>query len=198
VTVTGAPAWITVTSPLPAMGSGMLSYSVASNSGVARNATLVIAGVSYAVLQSGVVIPPGAYCSSQGSSTTYEWISQTTVAGMVRSSGNNLGYADFTASAPIALVRGSNAASLLPGFSSGAYTENWRIWIDFNHDNVFSDTEIVFSGASSGALNPLIVVPASALSGPTRMRVSMSFGSAPPACGAFSYGEVEDYTVLIP
>jgi hypothetical protein len=197
-TVTGAPAWITVTSPLPAGGSGSLSYSVAANSGAARSATLVIAGVNYAVSQSGAVTPPATYCSSQGSSTGFEWISQTTIAGVVRSSGNNGGYADFTASAAIALARGSNAASLVPGFSSGAYTENWRVWIDFNHDSVFSDTEIVYSGASSGALNASIVVPASALSGPTRMRVSMMFGGAPPACGAFGYGEVEDYTVTIP
>ncbi len=117
---------------------------------------------------------------------------------MVRSSGNNGGYADFTANTAIALARGSNAASLVPGFSTGAYSESWRIWIDFNHDSVFSDTEIVYSGASSGTLNPSIVVPTSAMSGPTRMRVSMMYGSAPSACGTFSYGEVEDYSVNIP
>ncbi len=85
----------------------------------------------------------------------------------MRGSGNNGGYADFTASTAIALARGSNAASLVPGFRSGAYTESWRIWIAFNHDSVSSDTEIVDSGA-------------------------------PPTCGTFSYGEVEDYTVQIP
>jgi hypothetical protein len=30
------------------------------------------------------------------------------------------------------------------------------------------------------------------------MRVSMGYGTAPPACGTFSYGEVEDYWVIIP
>jgi hypothetical protein len=29
------------------------------------------------------------------------------------------------------------------------------------------------------------------------MRVAMSYGTAPPACGTFSYGEVEDYSVNI-
>ena len=197
-TVTGMPAWITVIGPLPLTGSGSLSYSVAANTGAARSATLVIAGVSYAVSQSGVVTPPGPYCASQGSSTGFEWISQTTIAGVVRSSGNNSGYADFSAFLPIALARGSNAAILVPGFSSSAYTEYWQIWIDFNHDGVFSDSEVVYASASSGTLNASIVVPASALPGPTRMRVSMSYGGAPPACGTFSYGEVEDYTVTIP
>ena len=33
--------------------------------------------------------------------------------------------------------------------------------------------------------------------GTTRMRISMKWAGAPPACGTFYYGEVEDYTVQI-
>ena len=33
--------------------------------------------------------------------------------------------------------------------------------------------------------------------GTTRMRISMKWAGAPPACGKFYYGEVEDYTVQI-
>ncbi|MPT35786.1 MAG: T9SS type A sorting domain-containing protein, partial [Flavobacterium sp.] len=40
-------------------------------------------------------------------------------------------------------------------------------------------------------------VPATALNGATRMRVSMKYSGIPTACEAFSYGEVEDYTVNI-
>jgi hypothetical protein len=122
------------------MGSASLTYSVAPNSGAARNATLVIAGVNYVVSQSGVVV--GTYCSSQGSSTGFEWISDHD-RGWCTARATPAATFDFTAGAAIALARGSNAASLVPGFSSGVYTENWRIWIDFNHDSVFSDTEIV-------------------------------------------------------
>jgi hypothetical protein len=174
-----------------------VSYTVAANIGSARTATLVIGGANYVVSQTAAGAT-SAYCTSQGTSTGFEWISQTTFAGVTRASGNNNGYADFTASTPIALVRGSNSATLIPGFSSGAYTEYWRVWIDFNHDGVFTDSEIVYSGSSSGTLSGTIVVPTSALSGSARMRVSMSYGSAPPACGTFSYGEVEDYSVNIP
>jgi hypothetical protein len=39
--------------------------------------------------------------------------------------------------------------------------------------------------------------PTSALTGATRMRVSMRYGSYPTYCGSFSYGEVEDYTANI-
>jgi hypothetical protein len=158
----------------------------------------VIAGVNHAVSQSGVAPPPPAYCASSGANTSYEWIAEIALAGVVRTSGNNGGYGDFTASAPIALVRGANAASVVPGFSSGAYSEGWAVWIDFNHDNVFSDSELVFTGTSPGTMPGSIVVPASALSGATRMRVSMQYGGPPTACQAITWGEVEDYTVTIP
>lgn len=143
--------------------------------------------------------PPATYCASKGGTSSYEWIQQVAIAGVTRSSGNNAGYADFTSAAALNLSRSaSNAVAVTPGFSSGSYTESWRVWIDFNHDAVFSDSEIVYSGTSSGALSSAFSVPSTALSGTTRMRVSMAYGSAPPACGTFSYGEVEDYTVGIP
>jgi hypothetical protein len=40
-------------------------------------------------------------------------------------------------------------------------------------------------------------VPTSALSGATRMRVSMKYNANPTSCETFTYGEVEDYTVII-
>jgi hypothetical protein len=145
--------------------------------------------------------PPAttAYCASKGSNTTYEWINQITLAGSLRFSGKNGGYADFTAAAPIALARGSNDLGLFPGFASTTYPENWRVWIDFNQDFVFSDSEMVYSGPQSpSAISSLITVPATANAGTTRMRVSMKYGAAPTACETFTYGEVEDYSVAIP
>jgi hypothetical protein len=38
-------------------------------------------------------------------------------------------------------------------------------------------------------------IPATATDGATRMRVSMKYNAIPTSCEAFSYGEVEDYTV---
>ena len=40
-------------------------------------------------------------------------------------------------------------------------------------------------------------MPNSATNGATRMRVSMKYNGVPTACEAFSYGEVEDYIVVI-
>jgi bacillolysin len=72
--------------------------------------------------------------------------------------------------------------------------------VDLNRDSTFSTNELLMSGASigTGSLNGTITIPATALAGNTRMRVSMVYGSTASACGNFTYGEVEDYTVTIP
>lgn len=142
--------------------------------------------------------PATSYCASKGSSAYYEWINQVTLAGVVKSTGANGGYRDMTGTTPVALVRSGNSISLYPGFGSGTYTENWRAWIDFNQDKSFTSDEMVYSGSSSSTLNGSVTVPATALSGATRMRISMKYGSLPTACESFAEGEVEDYTVTIP
>ncbi|MFC4414293.1 GEVED domain-containing protein [Kaistella carnis] len=72
--------------------------------------------------------------------------------------------------------------------------------MDYNQDGDFSDAgETVFTKAASKT-NPVsgsITIPASALSGNTRMRVSMKYNGIPTACETFSYGQVEDYTLNI-
>jgi hypothetical protein len=52
-TVSGVPAWATVTGGNAGSGNGTVSYTVASNPGVVRNATLSIAGHAYAISQAG-------------------------------------------------------------------------------------------------------------------------------------------------
>ena len=145
--------------------------------------------------------PPPSYCASKGNSVVYEWIDKITLAGIIKPTGKNGGYGNFTAATPIALARGENAMTLHPGFGSGSYSELWRVWIDFNQDGVFADNESVFTGSSISNINTAITVPATATSGATRMRVSMKYGTYGAKlnpCEVFSYGEVEDYTVSIP
>lgn len=188
----GVPSWLTITAGASGTGSGTVAYSVAANTGVARSATLKVAGASFAASQAGTV----AYCASRGNASGYEWIQQVSIAGQSRNTGNNGGYADLTTStAPIGLARAYNSISLSPGFSSGAYSETWRIWIDLNSDGVFNDNEIVFTGTNSGPIGAGFGIPSWAPYGTSRMRISMKYGGTPSPCENFSYGEVEDYTV---
>jgi hypothetical protein len=140
---------------------------------------------------------PATYCTSSGSSQSYEWIARVRVANLDNSSGAS-GYSNFT-SLSANLTRGVSASVYLyPGFSGSSYNEYWKIWIDLNHDGDFTDAgEEVFSGYGSSTVSGSFTVPTSATTGSTRMRVSMRYGGAPPACGTFTWGEVEDYTANI-
>jgi hypothetical protein len=78
--------------------------------------------------------------------------------------------------------------------------EYWSAWIDFNQDGDFEDAGeqiIATSSMSSGTLSASFIIPANAVLGYARMRVSMKSGSYPSSCGVFSAGEVEDYYVNI-
>lgn len=138
-----------------------------------------------------------SYCESSGLNTSWEWIDGVSIAGQSTVSGNNNGYADFTQQAPTVLVRGDNAITLMPGFGYGAYTEHWTIWVDTNHDGEFSKQEQLFRDSSRSNVNGTLTIPVDAVSGTTRMRISMRYNGKAEACGTFQYGEVEDYNVII-
>ncbi len=139
------------------------------------------------------------YCDSQGNDSSYEWIDFVSFGGMTNSSGSNAGYADFTDKVAN-VTRGSTTQLIISaGFRSSSYVEFWSVWIDFNKDGIFSATEKVTSGSSSSAANLSsdVTIPANALLGNMRMRVSMKWNAVQSSCETFSYGEVEDYTVSI-
>jgi hypothetical protein len=70
------------------------------------------------------------------------------------------------------------------GFFGSLYIENWKVWIDFNQNGTFESSEDVVTGSTSSAgnLSYNFNVPSSAVSGTTRMRVSMKWNAAPTAC----------------
>lgn len=138
------------------------------------------------------------YCASKGNSA-YEWIDYVAYGGMTNSTGANGGYGDFT-SKVATVSRGATSQIIISaGFASSAYTEYWAIWIDLNQNGVFEANEKLVAGSSSSAgnLSANITIPTSALTGMTRMRVSMKYNASQTACESFSYGEVEDYSVNI-
>ncbi len=87
------------------------------------------------------------------------------------------------------------------------------VWIDYNIDGDFEDSgEFVYEGAALGGTsthNPYtwtgtIDIPTTATVGTTRMRVRLNYntsfsGSTPnsTSCGDGTYGDVEDYTIVI-
>jgi bacillolysin len=138
------------------------------------------------------------YCASKGNSVADEFIDYVAIGGIANTTAGNGGYGDFTSQTGN-LPYGSNTIVLSTGFSGSAYTEYWRVWIDFNKNGTFETSEQMVAGSSSlsSNLSYTFTVPTTALAGTTRMRVSMKYNAAATACETFSYGEVEDYTVNI-
>jgi hypothetical protein len=142
--------------------------------------------------------PPPAYCSSNGSNTSDEWINKVVLGSINNTSGNNNGYGNFTAQSTSLSAGTAYTINLTPGFSGQTYTEYWRVWIDYNGDLDWADAgEQVGQGFGTSAVNINFTVPAGTAPVSTRMRVSMQYNAYPPICGTFTWGEVEDYTIII-
>ncbi|CAN5547140.1 hypothetical protein BH11BAC1_BH11BAC1_05830 [soil metagenome] len=140
-----------------------------------------------------------SYCTSSGTNTTYEYISKVALGTISNTSGNNSGYGNYTSLSTNLAGSSSNTITLTPGFTSSAYREYWKVYVDYNKNGVFTDAgENVATVNSTAAVSATFTVPASALNGATRMRVQMQYNASPSSsCGTFTYGEVEDYTVNI-
>lgn len=142
--------------------------------------------------------PPPAYCSSNGSNTSDEWINQVVLGSINNTSGNNSGYGNYTALSTNLTAGSTYTINLTPGFSGPTYNEFWRVWIDYNGDLDWADAgEQVGQGSGTSAINVTFTVPAGTTPVTTRMRVSMQYNAYPPICGTYTWGEVEDYTVVI-
>ena len=152
------------------------------------------------VTTSSTTTPPVAYCASKGNSTSDEKISKVVFGTISNISTGTAGYENFTTQ--IANVNKGSAytITITPKWTSTTYNEGYAVFIDYNQDGDFADAgETVYTKAASKT-NPVsgsITIPATALTGNTRMRVSMKYNGIPTSCETFSYGQVEDYTLNI-
>ncbi len=170
------------------------SYEFQVQGVCSSNSSLYSASRSFTT--TGCVIP---YCSSAGTNTSLEYINRVVLGTINNISGNNNGYADFTAQSTNLVGGVAKTISMYPGFTGTSRTEAWRVYIDYNHNGLFTDAgERVASGASKSTVTRTFTVPITALNGPTRMRVQMKYTSyATSSCATFASGEVEDYTINI-
>jgi hypothetical protein len=145
--------------------------------------------------------PTVSYCTSKGTSVAYEYVDLVKLGSINRTSGANGGYYDGTASSTTVAAGSAQTISLSAGFVGSAYSEYFKVYIDYNQNGVFTDAgELVVNAAASSAATTRsfsFTVPATAKSGNTRLRVVMSDNSATTSCGSYSYGETEDYTLTI-
>ncbi|MFO7829503.1 MAG: M4 family metallopeptidase [Bacteroidales bacterium] len=145
----------------------------------------------------------GIYCSSYSNDSYFMWLREVNIGSFTNTSGRS-NYSDFTAQT-ISLDPGEeyNINLLQSGQTSNRYQLHWVIWIDLNGDYDFNDeNEEIFYGTTPFGVDNIsgsFVMP-NGLTDTTRMRVSIKYqgsGSKPTPCEVFTYGEVEDYTVII-
>ncbi len=134
-----------------------------------------------------------AYCAGAASSQSYEKISKVVFAGIDNSSTSTAGYEDFTS-----LVGTVSRGQSYPIAVTISQFDNDKtaVWIDYNNDGLFSTTEKI-SLTSTETATGNITIPTTATLGNTRMRVRINYNAEAPACGSTTFGQVEDYTILI-
>ncbi|MFM9987632.1 GEVED domain-containing protein [Flavobacterium sp.] len=110
-------------------------------------------------------------------------------------------YGDY--SSQITDVNQGLQTSFSISYDTGAgYTYETKIWIDWNNDFDFDDTdEEVYSGTTDGnsltTLSGFFAVPASAVLGNHRLRVGGQDNGPVTPCYNDSYGTFEDYTINV-
>jgi hypothetical protein len=168
----------------------------------ARMQALFVTGGARASLKtsngcSGTTPTTPQYCAANGTNTQYEWISNVKVGTINNTTGANGGYGNFT-NLSTTLTKGTAyTISMTPAFSGSAYSEYFRVYIDYNGDLDFADAgELVYtSPAVTSVTSASITIPTTAITGTTRMRVMMKDAAITGPCEVFTYGEVEDYTL---
>jgi chitodextrinase len=139
------------------------------------------------------------YCTSTSTNVNDEYISRVRLNSIDNSSGAQF-YSDFTAISTNLVKGTAYTITINPTWTGTVYAEGYAVWIDLNGDGDFTDAgELVFSQTPTTAsvVTGSFTIPISATDGATRMRVSMKYNAVPTSCETFTFGEVEDYTVVL-
>ncbi len=139
------------------------------------------------------------YCTASSTNTTRQYIKKVVMGSISNTTGATT-YSNYTSLSTnvtvgtgtnITVTRGKNYTTIIV-----------VIFCDWNNNGVFTDAgETVYTSAVGGgpyttSINP----PVSAVSGSVRMRIRMTdsnTGVNITSCGTSTYGEVEDYTLVI-
>lgn len=146
------------------------------------------------------------YCTSYGGTSGTEWIEAVGFGAQYHHSGLHEGNPLFPG-AGFSAPRGQMIpVSVRPGFQHIAYPEYIRIWIDLNQDGHFAPVAELLADTmllpGQDSLSTQLLIPADAVPGTTRMRVSLKWAGfssmRPQPCEPhIHFGEVEDYCVDI-
>jgi len=137
------------------------------------------------------------YCSSVClTGTTSDFINQVRLGDFVNDSDQNY-YTLYDNLEPIELNVGETY-ELSVRLDYAFNLDNAAVWIDFNRNAIFDDTELItMSQYNNNISNGSFTVPDDVVYGQNlRMRVSNIYDNISDPCGN-AYGEVEDYVIIV-
>ena len=140
------------------------------------------------------------YCTASTTNTVDERIGKVVFGTISNTSTGTAGYENFTTLSTNAVRGTANTITITPAWTSTVYPEGYAVFIDYNQNGLFTDAgETVWTKAASTTtpVTGTFTIPATATLGSTRMRVALKYNAIPAACGSYTYGQVEDYTVKI-
>jgi len=136
------------------------------------------------------------YCDAS-TSLEDEFIENVTCVEINNTTGWQGGVGDYTSmSASIEVGASADITVNVGGFWS---SDHVTCWVDWNDDYTWElggDEEFILPDGSAN-FEGAITVPAGTALGLHRMRVRLTYSSAPDPCGSSSYGEVEDYMINV-
>lgn len=149
------------------------------------------------------------YCTPTGYYPYYGYMTRFVFNGINNSSTyNSTGYSDYSSISSNPCILGQTYSFSINGYSLwGSNYSGYNIWIDFNHNYTFEQTEVVAGHRTYGQgpnFSGSITIPQTAMSGPTRMRINYCgyyyyayYTYLYGACYSYYYMEWEDYTINI-
>lgn len=138
------------------------------------------------------------FCEAGSDTTTDEFIEQVVFNTINNSSTQGNSYSDFT-TISTTVVRGQSYPISIKNGEHWA-GDQMSCWVDWNYDGDFEDVNEVFSvdyNETTHFGTGIITVPNDAFVGNARMRLRLFYDGTANACGNASYGEVEDYTLVV-
>ncbi|NRR91294.1 gliding motility-associated C-terminal domain-containing protein [Winogradskyella undariae] len=193
------------------MGTGTFELGITSNPYVLSGLT---ADTSYEFYVQAICSPGDessyngpfefytGYCVSLPTSNTGDGVNNARLGVIDFPSSGDVNYENNT-STVVNIFRGITTDFEIEFGHTSTY--NTSVWIDFNNDLIFDDTELVFDGESAGAdftdsshlFDASFIVPLSAQVGEHRMRVVTTNFSTPTPCYTGTSGVTLDFIVNI-
>ena len=136
------------------------------------------------------------YCDASGGGD--EYISGVVLGDISNTGTSSDGYADYTDMSTE--VEKGNSYDITVTNGNVWSSDDLGVWIDWNQDEIFQSSENIVCESNNGGQGTFsFTVPDDAVGGETRMRVRIKWSGddCGDPCGTTSYGEVEDYTIIV-